>query len=187
MAYKLRINGVTHTLIQNGDGTVSYSPPLPESEIRRGRNNIREAMKSKRFPGVKTENTFFSGRGTLADQFKDDPEFLQQIIDGAKAKGYNPSPNDIYLQSVAREDGDPDAFVSQADGLGKIRKVCEQRGLYCEELGAERREVAPPEKIALAEDLVAEKVAEYKSVPEFAGKPDGELRELVIEKHGARS
>lgn len=186
MAYKLKINGVTHTLIQEGN-KVRYEPPLPQSEIRRGRNNIGEAMKSRKFPGVKTENSFFSNRGTLADQFKDDPEFLQQIIEGAKAKGYNPNPNDVYLQSVAREDGDPDAFISQADGLSKVRKVCEQRGLYCEEAGTVRKEVAPPKPIALADDLVAEKVAEYKSNPEFAGKPDGELREFVIEKHGARS
>lgn len=187
MAYKLKINGTIYTLIKNSDGTVSYDPPLPESEIRRGQNNIREAMMSKTFPGLKTENSFFAGRGTLQDQFKDDPEFLKQIIDGARAKGYNPSPYDVYLQTVAREDGDLDAWVSQADGLGKVRKVCEDRGLYCEELGTERREVAPPERVALADDLVAEKVAEYKCIPEFAGKSDGELREFVIDKHGARS
>lgn len=183
----LRINGVTHRMIQQKDGSIIYDPPLPKSEIARGRNNIGEMIRAKSFPGLKTESNFFSNRGTLEQQFKDDPEFLQEIIAGAQADGYNPNPNDVYVSQIARKTGDRKAFVSQADGVSKIRKVCEEQKLHCEELGTERYEVAPKAPVKLADDLVQQKVAEYKSHPEFSRMKDQELREFVVEQHGARS
>ncbi len=185
--YSLRMNGVTHRMIRNDDGSVSYDPPLPKSEIARGRNNIGEMIRDRSFPGLKTESNFFSNRGTLDQQFSDDPEFLQEIVSGARAKGYNPNPNDVYVSQLAREPGDPNAFISQADGVSKIRKVCEQQKLQCDEVGAERREVAPKAKVRLADDLVQAKVAEYKTNPEFSRMGDQELREFVVDQHGARS
>lgn len=187
MAYKLKINGVTHTMIDNGDGTVSYDPPLPKSEIRRGRNNIGEALRLRKFPGLKTETNFFSNRGTLEEQFKDDPVFLEEIIEGAKQDGYTPNPNDVYISQIARKPGDKRAFISQADGVSKIRKVCEEERMHCEALGTQKFEVAPKPKVKLAESLVQEKMQEYKQNPEFSGMKDGELREFVVDKHGSRS
>ncbi len=186
MAYKIKINGVVHTMIES-NGEVRYEPPLPESEIVKGRKNMREVLASKKFPGVSTENTFFSGRGTLENQFKDDPEFLQEIIEGAKADGYTPNPNDVYLSQLARKPGDKRAFVSQADGVSKIRKVCEENRLQCDEVGTQKYEVAPKAPVRLAEDLVQAEVAKYKSSPEFSRMGDQELREFVVDQHGARS
>lgn len=187
MANGIRLNGVFHKLTVSSDGEVSYDPPIPKSEIRRGRNNIGEVMKSRTFPGMKTENNFFSNRGTLEQQFKDDPQFLQEIIEGAKADGYTPNPNDVYISQIARKTGDRRAFISQAEGVSKIRKVCEEEKLHCEALGTSMPEVAPKKKVKLAEPLVQEKMAEYKQNPEFSKMKDGELREFVVDKHGARS
>ena len=187
MASGIRINGVFHKLIQADDGTITYDPPIPKKEIQRGRNNIGEVMKSRRFPGVNTENNFFANRGTLEQQFKDDPQFLQEIIEGAKADGYTPNPNDVYISQIARKTGDRRAFISQADGVSKIRKVCEEERLHCEALGTQKFEVAPKKKVRLAEPLVQEKMQEYKQNPEFSGMKDGELREFVVDKHGSRS
>ena len=188
MATKVKINGVVHTMTIGERGEAIYDPPLSKTEIDRGRKNMREMITSRKFPGVKTENTFFSGRGTLSDQFKDDPWYLEKIIEGARARGYEPNPNDVYLTQLATDgDGDPDAFVSQADGMSKIRKVCESKKLYCEDLGTERYEVAPTPPVRLAEDLVQEKVAEYKADPEYSTMGDQELREFVVDKHGARN
>ena len=187
MAIGQKINGVFHKLIEAADGTFSYDPPLPQSEILRGRKNIGEVMRSRRFPGVKTENDFFANRGTLEQQFKDDPQFLQEIIEGAKADGYTPNPNDVYISQIARKTGDKRAFISQADGVSKIRKVCEEEKLHCEALGTQKFDVAPKKKVRLAEPLVQEKMQEYKQNPEFSGMKDGELREFVVDQHGSRS
>lgn len=186
MATKVKINGVIHTLTIGERGEAIYDPPLSKTEIDRGRNNMREMINARKFPGVKTESTFFSGRGTLDQQFKDDPWYLERIIEGARARGYEPNPNDVYMSQLADGDGDPDAFISQADGMSKIRKVCESKKLHCEELGTERYDVAPKPTVKLAEDLVQEKMAEYKADPEYSSMGDQELREFVVDQHGAR-
>lgn len=187
MACKIKINGVVHTMVRGDGGSISYDPPIPKSEIKRGRKNIGEMIAERRFPGVSTENTFFSNRGTLDQQFKDDPEFLQEIIAGAQADGYTPNPNDVYISQLARKPGDKRAFVSQADGVSKIRKVCEENRLYCDEVGTEKYDVTPKAKVKLAEDLVQSEMAKYKSDPEFSRMGDQELREFVVDQHGARS
>ncbi len=186
MATKVKINGVVHTMTISDRGEAIYDPPLSKTEIDRGQKNMREMLAERKFPGVKTESTFFNGRGTLDQQFKDDPWYLERIIEGARARGYEPNPNDVYLTQLADGDGDPAAFISQADGMSKIRKVCESKRLYCEDVGTERYDVTPAPPIRLAEELVQEKMTEYRSDPEHSMMSDQELREFVVDKHGAR-
>lgn len=182
---KFKLNGIMYTQIDHEDGRREYDPPLPEGKEEQWSRNFQEIVETKTCPGVHTENAFFAGRGTLSEQFKDDPVYLDYIIERARARGYNPSPNDVYFSSVADDDGDPAAFVSQADGVGKLRKVCEERNLACEEIGAERRELPPRPNVRLAEDLVQEQMVKYREDPTYQKVADADLRELVIESHGA--
>lgn len=183
---KFRYNGISYTEIKYEDGRVEHDPPLPEGLLEKWAGNFAEIVRTRKGPGLKTENNFFAGRGTLAEQFKDDPGFLERIVSRARAKGFEPNPNSVYFESVANDDGDPDAFVTQAEGLGKLRKVCEKRGLYCEELGTQKFDVAPSQNVRLAEDLVQEQMAKYRQTPEHEKTSDAELREFVIETHGAK-
>jgi hypothetical protein len=72
----------------------------------------------------------------------------------------------VYLGGLARYPGDPEAWVS---GRGDVKRVCEQRGWGC--TGAVKVKAAeplgPPETVALADDIVDDKVAEIMGhVPE---------------------
>ena len=93
---------------------------------------MREILKSRKCPGAKDDTSFFAGRGTLERQFHNDPTYLDKITDNAKKQGYTPNPNDVYFASLARFEGDRRAFISQAEGTAKIKKICEQEGLGCE-------------------------------------------------------
>lgn len=131
MAWKEKINGVLYD-VKVVDGKVIHDPPLPESIRKKSAANMKEIVRTKQFPGAKTDTTFFAGRGTLQDQFKHDPIYLNEIIKGAKEDGYTPSPHDVYFASLARKKGDRRAFVSQAEGTGKIKKIVQGDGNACE-------------------------------------------------------
>lgn len=131
MAWKEKIEGVTYE-VTFVDGVKVHTPPLPEHIRKKGAENMKEILRTKTFPAAKTDTTFFAGRGTLEDQFKNDPMYLKEIIDGAKADGYTPSPHDVYFASLARKKGDRRAFVSQAEGTGKIKKIVQADGNACD-------------------------------------------------------
>ncbi len=131
MAWKEKYNGVTYE-VSVVDGVTIHNPPLPESIQKKKTSNMKEIVRTKQFPGAKTDTTFFAGRGTLEDQFKHDPIYLKEILDGAKADGYTPSPHDVYFASLARKKGDRRAFVSQAEGTGKIKKIVQADGNACD-------------------------------------------------------
>lgn len=185
--YSVTINGKKHRVtIVNGKSI--YDPPLDESRVRRDRKNMRQMLKNRTFPGVNTDTTFLAGFGSLEKQFGGDEVGMRETVEAARAQGYNPGPFDVYLPTVAKCKGDPDAWLKAGEGTGKIRDVCEKRGVAArgkvntKGRGPERDYIKEPRK-KLADDLVEKKIKEYRKNPEFSKKSKAELREMVIDKH----
>lgn len=86
----------------------------------------------RRPPECVTDREMMRGRGLLRDQFVSDEDF-NIVLQGARAKGYEPSQNDTYLSAIADDIGDPAAFVRD-DARGHVKRVCEERGWNCDGL-----------------------------------------------------
>lgn len=144
-------------------------------------------LANQRFPGVKTETEFLGKRGTLDKQFDNDEMALNEAVTNARRHGYNPKPNDVYIPGLARFSGDPEAFCPPGDGRAHAKKICEKRGIKCDDLKVKGRE---PERdfikeplIPLGKDIVRREVRRLKKDPEFAKRSNRELVEHVIDKH----
>lgn len=130
MSYILKINGVDHKVSFVG-GEKVYDPPLGRDFVRETNRRFRDMVESKRPPNSNTDKEFFSDRGTLADQFADDPESLNDVVSAARKKGYNPHYQDVYMEPLADEPGDPSAFITPSGGRSQVKRVCEEKGLEC--------------------------------------------------------
>lgn len=154
-------------------------------------HRMAEMLAARRPPRGNTDDTFFSGMGTLLDSCDGDENKLHRLVLAARRQGYEPQAGDVYLPNLATELGDRNAFISRTDGRAKIRKVCEQRGWACE--GAVNVEARQPERdpydssVPLGEDIVSKTAAMMtKQDPSLKKLPRGELRDRIISKHGQK-
>ena len=176
--YGWRGSGSVGLFIQ---GTAIY-----EKARRQGSTHAMAAMvASQKAPKALTDREFFSGTGTLGQQFEQ--RYVDDIVYAARQKGYNPSPNDVYMRTLAREPGDPEAFVPPTGGRNHIRRVCESRGLPCE--GAVNVKAGPQKEVKikrLGDDIVNRIYHSSKDPDILAAKKDGkrEAREAIISKYG---
>lgn len=159
---------------------------------------LREEGESPRFaemvalqapPRCMTDREFFEGMGTLDSQFGD-PLYKKLILDKAKSKGFVPGAHDVYLSSLARFPGDPEAFVPPTGGRGHIRKICEQRGWAHEGVVTVKGRNDAPNPLdskekRLGEDLVRENMRKHLAKNPGCNLSHGELRHTIIEKHGS--
>lgn len=167
--------------------TVSSSPAIQafyEQMRRRGESHmIADMLAHQQGPTLKTDTTFFSDNAN-GKQFANDPkrgERYRKVAErlGGSVKGKK------YLSTLAEFPGDPRAWV---DTVGDIRRVCEERGYNCEDLGIKAEVKEEPKPVRLAPDLVDKHVKRYrKQDPKLAAKPVQEVREMVIEKHGRKA
>lgn len=180
-----KINGVSYRATIVAGKTV-YDPPLPDEQIARDKQRMREMAKAGKAPGCVTDSTFFAGVGTLDKQFADDPAGLARIVAKAKAKGYTPMPGDFYQPGLADDEGDPQAFVKSR---GEVQERCIERGVPCEgsckvtdaEAPA-RPERARKRRVTLGKDIVARHLRERQAAnPELNVKTE---TADIIEKHG---
>jgi len=161
------------------------------SQREKGVNHQIAAMTAcQAAPRSMTDRELFEGMGPLAKQFEGEEDYLDRIVAGARAHGHNPGANDVYMSNLARFEGDPLAFVPPTGGRGHIRKVCEDRGLPCEGAvnvkGREPSEDPLAKKIPLANSIVAREMNHrIKKDPGLKEKDPRELREAIIDKHGA--
>ena len=95
-------------------------------------DRLADMLASRQAPGAMTDREFFEGRGTLADQFAGAEGQLAKVVAAARAQGYEPKPNDVYVPTLANSIGDPLAFVPPTGGRNHVRRVCEQRQTSCE-------------------------------------------------------
>ena len=147
---------------------VSHNPKLQAyyEWLRRNGNshNLADMLAFRQAPRANTDREFFEGMGTLDTQFSGDEAMRDRLIAKAKSKGYKPNPNDVYLSSLARYPGDPEAFVPATGGRGHIKAVCEKRGWECD--GSVKTKYREPEeapkKKRLAEKIIKRKMLEIK-------------------------
>lgn len=144
----------------------------------------------QRAPGGLTDDVFFAGVPTLADQIGSQVR-TKRLVEIARRHGYNPSPYDMYQSGLARFEGDPEAFVSKAQGRGYIKRLCEQRGWACEGLvNVKAREpeddpLADRNCIPMAPSLIKQNAAKLiKQDPSLAHKPQQEIRQAVLDRFG---
>jgi len=163
----------------------SVDAPLPHCPCCEG--GPVERLMPRRIATV-TDRELFRNRGTLADQFEGVEDQLHYVVSQARRHGYNPGINDVYMPALADFPGDPAAFVSPTDGRGHIKKVVASRGEDCEGIVNYKapRGTRGEEPPKLAPDLVEDAVdAMIEENPSLALKDRDDLRQQVIEKHGA--
>lgn len=155
---------------------------VTEGEFVKGANGIRDILETRQFPGLQTDDEFMANRGSLADQLKHQTE---DIVSAARRAGYNPSHSDVYLPSVARFPGDPEAFIKHDSARGHIKKTLEARGWSCEGSVKVKGRQSPPKEKKLGDDLALEGARELRLKNPKASARD--LREEAKIVHGNKS
>ena len=156
--------------------------------LRRGESpRLAEMLACQQAPKANTDVEFFQGHGTLAKQFEGDELNLGKLVKAAKAKGYTPNPNDIYMRGLANDFGDPLAFVPATGGRGHVKKVCESRNWGCDgAVKVKQRDITPTPDVPLAPDLVEQGVKQIIAAePDIVRKADKkELRAEAVKRFG---
>lgn len=103
-----------------------------ERMIARGENpRMAEMLALRQCPGIVTDtNGYGHSRQTLAKRFENDPRGLAALRAAARRRGYDPKPTDAYNETLADGLGDPEAFITNGEGEGHVKRVAEKRGLY---------------------------------------------------------
>lgn len=146
---------------------------------------LAEMLASKTAPGTRgTDRTFMEDRH---DPIPGAPDWLvKDMLKQAHAAGVVTT-GKTYKGFLAdwRGHRDPEAWVT---GVDDVKRVARNRNKHL--TGAIEHtavEMPPVPDIRLAEDIVQRKMRQYaKTEPKLARKPR-ELREMVIEKHGAKA
>ena len=149
-------------------------------------HRMAEMLAFQEAPRANTDREFFEGIGTLDKQFDYDGKMHEGVVKLAMKHGYKPNNNDVYLSSLARFPGDPEAFISPSGGRGQIKDTCERRGWECHgTVKTKRREPEEaPKKKSLGEDIVRRTMAEeHAKNPDTKRMDQGELRHNIIKKH----
>ena len=137
-----------------------------------------ETVMRRAFDGVPavhgTDSSYYRARGPLINQFKNRHDLNVRLAQ-AKKRGFTPGINDVYEPGLAKFPGDPAAWIS--GGQGQIKKRV-----------AEMADDRGPAPTRLAESIVRKKAKEMIAEnPGLAKLPRGELRNQIIEKHGAKA
>lgn len=153
---------------------------------KRCAKKLDEMLALRKAPGCETEATHLSNFGTLLSQFNGDERALKEHVKAAQEHGYTPGVNDVYIPTLARFKGDPEAHISSR---GDAVRLAEKRGEGLEINGREVVKSREPEsdpwddRTVLAEDLIQESLPEVMASNPTLNAADA--REVVIEKHGA--
>ena len=154
-------------------------------------HKFAEMLALQRGPALDTDDVFFSGSKPLYDQFQSTRTLNTHLKASAK-HGFRPSPNSTYFPGLARFRGDPEAYVTRAQGRGYIKKLLESRGWACEGgVNVEHRQpesdpLAPENCVRLADDIIADKAKEMIAKdPSLKKVNRKDLRAEIIKKHGA--
>lgn len=111
------------------------------------------------------------------------PDNRHRVLSIAKKAGINTS-GKYYQSGLAdhRGPGDPAAWI---DSAADIKRVAQQRNLHVTGVVEHvAHEVPPPQSKPLSERLMRKALKHYKK--QNPGKKEGELREMIVEKHAPR-
>lgn len=122
------------TTIRNGRRlSIEELATLNVDEAKASGRRIRAMCDERKAPGAQTEREFFAGH-SLFEQYKHEPMKLEAIVRKARAKGYNPTGKELYMEPAERstdthdDEGNPDYFISEKTGgrahLKRLRREC---------------------------------------------------------------
>lgn len=174
------------------DGYLTYN--LDESQakhyktcLKRGCSNSFAIMLALRSPpAAKSDREFGFGFGANESQFAADEKTGNQIVAATKKKdpGFSPR-GKVYIGTLARETGDPEAWVDRTSARSDVKRIIEQRGWSCSGMVESEGRAGPPEenkKRLVAHDLVAKEAAKLeRENPKLKGQ---EAMEAACEKLG---
>lgn len=164
-----------------GRDGISVEPQSTEEDQAR----LKDMFAARRAPGANTDQQI--GReGDVEHQFKGREKVLQNYLKVAEKHGFTPGRNDFYEPSIARFPGDPQAWVPNGGGYGYMKKRCEEEGWQAEGAFSTTYVESIQEEKPLADDLVKSTVKDYRKNPKYKTKSEGELKEMVVEKHGCK-
>lgn len=185
--YATIINGVKYLICFDKSGKKYYDPPLPKSEVERGRRNMKDMIESRQTPMSRTNDDFHRGRGTLLDQMEGDENWTRHLVAQARKRGYNPGPNDVYLGQFADGTGDPAAFIPPTEGLDEVKRRVKASGKGMEapfvsiegdKTERSRKKINP---------RTANKfMRQYRQSGEHKHMNDNQLRKHIADTHGSR-
>lgn len=131
-------------------------------------------------PGTRgSDRAFMEGR--LNQQWLDDMPKKQAntILTEARAAGISVA-GKVYIGGLAdqRAHRDPMAWV---DSTADIKRVAKARNLTVEGAVKHQGHALPPKRTVLNERIVQEELTKYRK--KHPGKKDGELREMIVNRH----
>lgn len=168
----------------------NFDKSIYDTAIANGESpQFAELLASRRVLTGLTDKQYFAKQyRSLGDDLGEDT--AAEVAAEAKRHGYTPHTGDTYLPNIARFKGDPNAFVSPADGRAKIRKAVEMQGAHCTgglafEWPKPDTDPLAPESIApLPDDIVREGVREIITEnPDAAKEKPETLRRAAIKKY----
>lgn len=158
-----------------------------------GQNHKWSAMCAlQKGPVLSTDDTFFQGAKPLYDQFGSQ-KHLDGYLKASARHGFVPDKNAVYFPNLARFKGDPEAYVTRAQGRAYIRNLLEKRGWSAEGgvnvkgRGPESDPLDPKNCKALGEDIIRDRMGMMIAKnPDLKKVDRRELRQQIIDKHGAK-
>lgn len=168
------------------NGKIVWDPPYTESELKHKRSLFDDMVQSKIPPGYagQIDRRYLSGK-VLDHGIGHLPSFMQQeAIYKARKAGIDIT-GKIYVSGLAdgRGAGCPDAWVG---GVDDVKAACVRLGKSCEGLvNYSAPEKPPAPDVELAEPIVREFAQKYAEEDPKLARDPVQLREMVIEKHGA--
>lgn len=156
-----------------------------ETMRRKGESHaMAEMLATRRAPNLNGTDTAFL-RGKHLNNGLENNWIGDEMRTKARSAGI-PIDGKVYVAQLADTRGaaDPKAWVSDT---GDIKRVCEQNGWGCDgSVKTARYEGKPLEQVRLAEDIVVEKMESAIEKNPDLKRNLPELRESIIEKHGAK-
>jgi Fe2+ transport system protein FeoA len=152
-------------------------------------NLLDDMLESRQAPRGLTDDVYFGGVGTLADQIAD-PMQLEHVVQNAMRHGYTPKSTDFYRADIAQFEGDPRAFFNHGHGRGEIRKRLAEMGMY-EDREGDVKCVQPLEDpyknpIHKLSPTITKRIKKnrIKENPDLARADQRELEAEIVETHG---
>lgn len=165
--------------------TISSNPFVQkhyERCLREGTSEkLAELFATGQTPAIRTDATFLAGHAN-GSQFSG-TEYLGDFYAGvARRHGQDPK-GKVYLSSLAKFPGDPEAWVS---GRGDVERVLTKRGWGAEgAVNVKLPDIERPEMVPLADDLAeAEVLDQLEAMPIQEAKRAnlGEMKHAVVQK-----
>lgn len=185
--YHLKLNGVSYEVRQGKNGESIYTPPLPNKKARETvwKENLQDMVGSQRAPCLMTDTTFHSGRGTLLQQMDGDEVYCDYLVKKAKAQGYTPGANDVYIGQLADKDGARDAWFKPGEGRSEMKRrlIASGKGGEMAGLSVKARPYEKKPSVTINKRAMRGLAQHYKSTGEADGMSNAELAKHIVKTH----